>query len=68
MLPFNTNEWQNFYVYTYLKLTKSASITALEKKLPKFAAATIQKEMKVADYKMELQPLTSIHLHSNLDL
>ena len=64
---FNGNEWKNFYVYTYLKLTKSANITSLEKKLSAFAAATIQKEMKVKDYKMELQPLTSIHLHSNLN-
>jgi putative ABC transport system permease protein len=64
---FNTNEWQNFYLYTYLKLTKGANEQALENKLPKFAAATIQKEMKVTDYKMELQPVTSIHLHSNLD-
>ncbi|MEP7317815.1 MAG: ABC transporter permease [Panacibacter sp.] len=64
---FNGNEWQNFYLYTYIKLKPGASVTAVEKKLPAFAAATIQKEMKVTEYKMELQPLTSIHLHSNLD-
>ena len=54
-------------MYTYIKLAKSTSITSLEKKLPKFTAATIQKDMKVNDYRMELQPLTSIHLHSNLN-
>ncbi|MEO6720381.1 MAG: ABC transporter permease, partial [Ferruginibacter sp.] len=64
---FNSKEWQNFYVYTYIKLAKNASIQSLEKKVPSFAAATIKKEMKVKDYRMELQPLTSIHLHSNLD-
>ncbi len=65
--PLNTDHWQEFYLYTYIKLTKSASITSLEKKLPTFTTATIQKEMQVKDYKMELQPLTSIHLHSNLN-
>jgi putative ABC transport system permease protein len=60
---FYTSEWQNFYLYTYIKLTKAANVQTLEKKLPQFAAATIQKEMQVKDYTMELQPLTSIHLH-----
>ena len=59
--------WQNSHLYTYLLLTKGANYKSLEKKLPQFAANTIQKEMKVKDYRMELQPLTSIHLHSNLD-
>lgn len=64
---FNTNEWQNFYLYTYIKLTKTANVATLEKKLPKFTASNIQKEMKVTQYRMELQPVTSIHLYSNLD-
>lgn len=64
---FNSNEWKDFYLYTYLKLTRSASVASLEKKLPQFALSTIQKEMGVKDYRMELQPITSIHLHSNLD-
>ncbi len=34
--------------------------------MPAFTAKTIQKEMGVKDYQLELQPLTSIHLHSNL--
>ncbi|MEO5890553.1 MAG: ABC transporter permease [Ferruginibacter sp.] len=61
-----TGGWQNFNLYTYLLLKKGTSFKSLETKLPKFAANTIQKIMKVDDYKMELQPLTSIHLYSNL--
>lgn len=63
---FNTNEWQNFYVYTYLKLTRSASVATLEKKLPQFAAVNFLKGLGAKKYSMELQPLTAIHLHSNL--
>ncbi len=67
-LPANYTEgWQSSHIYTYLLLKKSANYKDLEKKLPQFAAKTIQKEMGVKDYRMELQPLTSIHLHSNLD-
>ncbi|MEO6548742.1 MAG: ABC transporter permease [Ferruginibacter sp.] len=61
-----TSDWQNFEVYTYLLLKKGTGFKSLEAKLPNFAATTIQKIMKVDDYTMELQPLTSIHLHSNL--
>lgn len=59
--------WQNFYLYTYLLLKKGTDIKSLEKKLPAFSAKTIAKEMGVKDYQMELQPLNSIHLYSNLD-
>ncbi|HEX5027117.1 MAG TPA: ABC transporter permease [Agriterribacter sp.] len=58
--------WQNFYVYTYLLLKQGVDYKALQKKLPQFAAQNIQKIMRVNDYTMELQPLTSIHLHSDL--
>lgn len=61
------NGWQNFTLYTYLLLAKKADAKKLESKLPAFAAATIQKEMGIKDYRMELQPLTDIHLRSNLD-
>lgn len=61
------DNWQNFYVYTYLLLKRGADAAAFEKKLPAFAAATVQKEMGVKDYRLELQPLTAIHLHSHLD-
>jgi len=59
--------WQNFHFYTYLLLRKDARVSDLEKKLPAFAAATLQQRMRIKDYKIALQPLTSIHLHSHLD-
>ncbi len=62
-----TSGWQNASLYTYLLLKKGTNVKNLEKKLPQFAANTIQKKMGVKDYHMDLQPLTSIHLHSHLD-
>src|SRR5947208_9985655 len=58
---------QDFHLYTYLLLKKGTDVKAFEKKLPAFGMKTIAKEMGIQDYHMELQPLTSIHLHSNLD-
>jgi len=63
-----TGGWQNFNVYTYLLLSKNGDFKNLEAKLPAFANKTIKKIMGVTDYRMELQPLTSIHLHSNLQV
>jgi putative ABC transport system permease protein len=66
-LPANySGNWQNFNLLTYLLLTKGTGYKKLESKLPLFANHTIKKEMGVDDYRMELQLLTSIHLHSNL--
>ncbi|MEO6328715.1 MAG: ABC transporter permease [Ginsengibacter sp.] len=61
-----SGDWQNFNLYTYLLLKKGTDYKTLEAKLPQFAAKTIKKIMKIDDYKMELQPLTSIHLSSDL--
>lgn len=63
----NKDGWQNFYLYTYLLLKKGADVKLLEKKLPAFGAETVAKEMGITDYRMELQPVSAIHLHSNLD-
>ena len=63
-----TDAWQNFNSYTYLLLTKGTSYKKLEAKLPEWAGQTIQKMMKVNDYRLELQPLTAIHLHSDLQV
>jgi putative ABC transport system permease protein len=59
--------WQNSFLYTYLLLKTPGSLQTLNKQLPAFVSANIQKEMHVDQYKVELQPLTSIHLQSNLD-
>ncbi|GAB3895756.1 ABC transporter permease [Spirosoma agri] len=67
-LPSNyTNGWQSFELYTYLLLTKESDYKALEAKLPGFYQKYVKKEMGEINYRMELQPLTSIHLHSHLD-
>jgi putative ABC transport system permease protein len=66
-LPGNyTDNWQNSNLYTYLLLANGTDYKKLQEKLPQFAARTIEKEMKLSNYRMELQPLTSIHLHSDL--
>lgn len=64
---FDNSNWQNFYLYTYLLLKKGTDVNAFSKKLNAFGMQTIAKDMGVKDFHMELQPLTSIHLHSNLD-
>ena len=67
-LPANyTSGWQNSELYTYLLLTKGSDYKALEAKLPSFYEKYLKKEMGELTYRMELQPLTSIHLHSHLD-
>ncbi len=60
------NTWQNLYMYDYILLKKGIDVNAFGKKLNAFGMQTIAKEMGIKDYRMELQPLTSIHLHSNL--
>ncbi|QDK77916.1 FtsX-like permease family protein [Spirosoma sp. KCTC 42546] len=68
-LPDNyTAGWQSFELYTYLLLTEGSNYKTLEAKLPGFYQKYLKKEMgNNVVYRMELQPLTSIHLHSQLD-
>ncbi|HYJ64106.1 MAG TPA: ABC transporter permease, partial [Parafilimonas sp.] len=58
--------WNNTYLYTYLLLKKGTDIKSFEKKLPAFEKK-LAAEMSYTTFNIELQPLTSIHLHSNLD-
>jgi putative ABC transport system permease protein len=58
--------WGNAYLYTYLLLKPGADIASLQKKLPALEH-TIAAKAKYTNFNIELQPLTSIHLHSNLD-
>lgn len=68
-LPANwTDGWQNFNVFTYLLLKPGTDYKQFEAKLPDWASLTIRKMMKITDYRLELQPLTDIHLHSNLQV
>lgn len=61
-----TAGWQESNLYTYLLLDKDVDRNKLEAKFPAFAQKTILTEMPVVTYKMELQALSDIHLHSNL--
>jgi putative ABC transport system permease protein len=63
---FKNTEWQNAYLYTYLLLKKGTDIKSFEKKL-----APLEKDISnvthYTSFQIQLQPLTSIHLHSDLD-
>ena len=59
--------WQNASLYTYLLLKTPESLQTLRRQLPAYVAGTIQREMHATQYQLELQPLASIHLQSNLD-
>ena len=61
-----TGSWQNSSFYTYLLLKTPESLQTLGSLLPAFVAGTIQKEIHATQYQLELQPLSSIHLQSNL--
>lgn len=64
--------WQDFILYTYILLkpeqpNASADPAKLSAKFPAFFDRFLKPEMGNVDYTMSLQPLPSIHLHSNLD-
>ncbi len=61
-----TEDWGNIHLYTYILLAKGANIAKLESKLPAFYDKYLKVKLWKMNYRMELQPLTSIHLHSNL--
>jgi putative ABC transport system permease protein len=68
MPPPATNNIQNSYLYTYILLRKDADIHRLEARLPQFFDRYLKEAMgKGTQYRMDLQPVTSIHLHSALD-
>ncbi len=58
--------WNNTYLYTYLLLKKQTNIKSFEKKLQAFEKK-LAAEMGYTTFHIELQPITFIHLHSNLD-
>jgi putative ABC transport system permease protein len=66
--PQPTDNIQNSYLYTYILLRKNADVHRLEARLPQFVDRYLKTNLgKGAEYRMDLQPVTSIHLHSNLD-
>jgi putative ABC transport system permease protein len=67
-LPTNfSSGWQEFNLYTYVLLQEGADPQKLEAKFPAFFEQYLKPEMGPVSYRMDLQPLTAIHLHSNLD-
>ena len=62
-----TGAWQNASIYTYLLLKTPESLKSLNRQLPDFVRIHIQNEMHATLYRLELQPLLSIHLQSGLD-
>jgi len=62
-------EWFDNNYYTYLLLQKNADYHQLEKKFNSFIAVQMKDDIKGTGlyYDLKLQPLTSIHLHSNLN-
>ncbi len=59
--------WMNAHLYTYILLRDKNDITSVEAKMPAFFERNMKAAMGDMDYRAELQPLTSIHLHSHLD-
>lgn len=61
-----TGDWGNLNIYTYLLLKKNADIKTLRTKMPAFIKKYFTANGLDIKYALELQPLTSIHLHSHL--
>jgi putative ABC transport system permease protein len=59
-------DWGNLSIYTYILLKKNAGINQLKAKMPAFVARYLTPHSENIQFKLELQPLTSIHLHSHL--
>jgi putative ABC transport system permease protein len=64
----NVQEWTNFNNYTYLLLRKYADPEAFASKLPAFIENYLSnlKKLLGGELKFFIQPITDIHLHSNL--
>lgn len=75
----HSTSWMDAIVHTYIKCRKNANSTALEKKMATVFNEYMDSEMKAMaqtginqfreqgnDVHLKLQPLTHIHLHSNL--
>ena len=56
-------QWTTYVAYTYIQLQENVSPVELEKKLPSFLEKYVKDETAPQAF---LQPLTSIHLHSQL--
>lgn len=59
-------DWGALDTYTYILLKKNAAINRLRSKLPAFVIKYLTINAQDIHFTLELQPLTSIHLHSHL--
>jgi putative ABC transport system permease protein len=62
-----TDRWGNSNLYTYLLLKDHHDFRKIEAGSDAFLKKYLLGDMGPMHYQIELQPLTSIHLHSNLD-
>ncbi|MEO3408475.1 ABC transporter permease [Mucilaginibacter sp. CAU 1740] len=62
-----TDSWGNSHLYTYLLLKNHDDFKKIEAGSDAFFNKYLKGSQGAMQYNMELQPLTSIHLHSNLD-
>jgi putative ABC transport system permease protein len=62
-----TDRWGNSNLYTYLLLKDHNDFRKIEAGSDVFLKKYLIGDLGPMHYQMELQPLTSIHLHSNLD-
>ena len=62
-------EWDSFFVYTYIMLGDGHSPADLAAKLPDFVDRHVGEQLQVRGgrYEFALQPLTDIHLYSHLE-
>jgi putative ABC transport system permease protein len=61
-----TEKWANAHLYTYVLLKNPNDYKKIEAASPEFYNKYLKTELANINYRLELQPLTSIHLHSNL--
>lgn len=67
---FNTNytgRWANADIFTYVLLKQHDDYKKIEAQSQNFYNKYLKDDLANVHFTMELQPLTSIHLHSNLD-
>ncbi len=63
-----SDSWENAHVYTYIMLKPGVDPKKLESKFPAFYARHFPVQFaRLSQYRMDLQPVTSIHLHSAMD-
>ncbi|HVV53991.1 MAG TPA: ABC transporter permease, partial [Mucilaginibacter sp.] len=61
-----TGRWGNADLYTYVLLHHPEDYKKIEAASPAFYDKYLKTDLANINYRLELQPLTSIHLHSNL--